>query len=73
MSDEKIGDILCELGIISETQLRAALEYQKKNDGRIGEILVALGCIESEDIIIGLSEQKYGLHMPSDDEGAEKK
>jgi len=68
MSEQKIGVILCELGIISEAQLRQALDYQKSNGGKIGEVLVTLNFIESEDVIIGLSEQDYGLRRHAEDE-----
>ena len=63
MEDKKIGTILCEHGLISEEQLTEALRYQQEHGGYLGKILVDFGFIESEDIIISLSEQKYGLHF----------
>jgi hypothetical protein len=61
MNDKKIGTILCELGIISDEQLTEALCYQAVHGGKLGEVLVELEFIENDDIIIGLSEQSYGL------------
>ncbi len=66
MSEERIGEILCDLGLLTSQQLAKALELQKKDGQPIGKLLVSLGFIESEDVIIGLSEQQYGLKKRSD-------
>jgi hypothetical protein len=66
MNDKKLGAILCEYGFISEDELREALQYQKKNGGKLGDILVHLEMIENDDIIIGLSEQQYGIDTDHD-------
>ena len=44
-SHKKIGDILMELGYLTQEQLHEALDYQKKTKGRIGWILTTLGYI----------------------------
>ncbi|MBN2466664.1 MAG: DUF4388 domain-containing protein [Deltaproteobacteria bacterium] len=54
---KKIGEILIELGFITEEQLRAALNHQKTNDHgkKIGEILVELGFVHELDLLKCLS------------------
>ena len=46
----RIGEILVDHGIISESQLEAALELQKHDGRRLGEILVDLGHSSEESI-----------------------
>ena len=56
----KLGQMLIKAGIISEEQLKHALEEQKKSGGKIGYNLVKLGFASEEDITSFLSEQ-YGV------------
>ncbi len=58
---DKIGEILIRKGLISEKNLKEALEIQKKEGGRLGEILIKKGIIKEEDLARALSEQ---LHLP---------
>jgi len=62
---KKIGQILIDYGMISETQLETALELQKaeKEDERrkLGEILIDLGYADEESIFLCYSLQ---LGMP---------
>jgi serine/threonine-protein kinase len=53
----KLGEMLVALGKLSETQLKGALERQKRTGGRIGELLVAEGLVTEEDVVRMLSEQ----------------
>ncbi len=57
---ERIGDMLLEEGLITEEDLRQALERQKTEGGKIGFHLVSLGSVSEEDLVHLLSEQ-YGI------------
>ncbi len=61
----KLGEMLVSLGKLSETQLKGALERQKRTGGRIGELLVAEGLVTEEDVVRMLSEQG-GIPFVSD-------
>ncbi len=61
----KLGEMLVAAGKLSETQLKGALERQKRTGGRIGELLVAEGLITEEDVVRMLSEQG-GIPFVSD-------
>ena len=61
----KLGEMLVASGRLSETQLKGALERQKRTGGRIGELLVAEGIISEEDVVRALSEQG-GISFVSD-------
>jgi type IV pilus assembly protein PilB len=41
----KLGERLLAAGVISDDQLRQALEFQKQNGGFVGEVLVSLGFV----------------------------
>ena len=53
----KLGEILIQQGLITEDQLKKAIDKQKTDKGRIGEILVGLGIITEEDIAAALGTQ----------------
>lgn len=56
-----LGSILCEAGLISEAQLRVALQDQSLNSHlRLGEILAARGWIKQETVDF-FAEQWYKL------------
>ena len=57
---KKLGEILVSAGVLSEDQLRIALDYQKRETGLIGEILVKLGYVKERDIVQALTAQ-YGF------------
>ncbi|HEX8438336.1 protein kinase domain-containing protein [Archangium sp.] len=61
----KLGEMLVAAGKLTETQLKGALERQKRTGGRIGELLVAEGLITEEDVVRMLSEQG-GIPFVSD-------
>jgi|Deesub1362B_J571_1020462.scaffolds.fasta_scaffold00572_3 type IV pilus assembly protein PilB len=54
---KRIGEMLIDAGIITEEQLKKALEFQKRNGRRLGSILLELGFATEDDILKVLSEQ----------------
>ena len=60
----RLGDLLIEAGLISETQLKAGLNEQRKWGGRLGRTLVELGFITETAISGVLAKQ---LELPSVD------
>jgi len=58
--DKKLlGEMLVDKGAISETDLKDALEIQKKEDGKkLGEILVEKKKVETKEVVSALREQK---------------
>lgn len=61
VKEGSIGSILFKSQIITEQELRAALEAQKVSGGRVGEALVRLGVVTQEDIDWALANQ---LNIP---------
>ncbi|MEA3423474.1 MAG: GspE/PulE family protein [Bacillota bacterium] len=53
----KLGDELIYRGLIDETQLKEALEIQKKENKKIGEILIELGYVQEKQLVRILEEQ----------------
>ncbi len=53
----KLGQMLIDAGLVTEEQLKEALEQQRKQGGKIGYNLVKLGYVKEEDITNFLSEQ----------------
>lgn len=53
-----LGQILCEKGYITETQLEQALEHQLEEYKLLGELLVSLGNITEEQLGEALRLQK---------------
>ncbi len=56
----KLGQLLIQSSIISEEQLKQALNIQRKEGGRLGTNLVKLGFITEEKLVAFLSKQ-YGV------------
>jgi len=56
----KIGDLLVKESLISQQQLKEALERQRLNGGRIGNCLIKLGFVTDDEITAILSRQ-YGV------------
>ncbi|MBI3324215.1 MAG: Flp pilus assembly complex ATPase component TadA [Candidatus Omnitrophica bacterium] len=54
---EKLGDTLVQAGLLSQEQLKKALEVQRGTTKRIGEILVELNLVNELDIVTALSKQ----------------
>lgn len=69
-SDEMIGQVLVKKGIISETQLQAAMEAQKEKLftlGKavpLGQVIVELGGTTEEDIVRAINEH-YDISISS--------
>ena len=57
---KQLGELLIERGVISELQLKKALDTQKEKGGLIGEVLVRLSFTNEEDIAQALTIQ-YGF------------
>jgi len=56
----RLGEILVRDSLISQDQLKQALDHQKREGGRLGTCLVKLGLVSDEDITAVLSRQ-YGV------------
>ena len=54
---ERLGEMLIREGLITEDQLRSALDYQNKSGGRLGSVLVRMKYVQEEDITELLSNQ----------------
>ncbi len=53
----RLGDLLIEHKLISQSQLQAALEEQKKSGRRLGRVLIANGYVVEDAMLQVLSEQ----------------
>lgn len=53
----RLGDLLVQEGIISDTQLQQALADQKRSGRKLGATLVALGHLSEEQLLTFLSQQ----------------
>ena len=52
---QRIGDVLRESGAVTDGQLKAALEYQKRHSGlRLGNVLMELGYISEKQMLAAL-------------------
>jgi type IV pilus assembly protein PilB len=56
----KLGDLLVKENLISQQQLKEALEHQRVNGGRLGNCLIKLGFVTDDEITAILSRQ-YGV------------
>ena len=54
---KKIGDLLIEMGKVSERDIERAMLAQREMGGRIGQVLVKLGLISELDMTQALSQQ----------------
>ncbi|MCL5734330.1 MAG: Flp pilus assembly complex ATPase component TadA [Actinobacteria bacterium] len=60
----RLGDILVEQGVVTESQLRESLQYQKDTGARLGEALISLGYVTSDQLADALAWQgHYGLSV----------
>ena len=59
-SNKQLGELLVERGIITQDQLKVAIEQQKKQGGLLGEVLVDLRFATETDIAQALTSQ-YGF------------
>ena len=56
----KLGEILVRENLITQQQLRDALEFQRTNGGRLGSNLVKLGIV-SDDVVTAVLSRQYGV------------
>lgn len=62
----RIGEVLMEMGCLTESQLETALQKQRQVDTHggshvaLGKILVESGTIAVEDLLLALAEQRKG-------------
>ncbi|MEW5974441.1 MAG: type IV-A pilus assembly ATPase PilB [Acidobacteriota bacterium] len=56
----KLGDLLIKENLITQQQLKEALEHQRVNGGRLGNCLIKLGFVTDDEITAILSRQ-YGV------------
>lgn len=61
---KRLGEILIDHGLLSETQLAAALNSQRTWGGKLGSTVVRMGFVSEEQILKALSTQ---LRLPSVD------
>lgn len=60
----RLGEILTEAGLLSEVQLAAALQEQRKWGGKLGRTLVEMGFVDEDSMALALSRQ---LNIPKVD------
>ncbi|WP_315967368.1 GspE/PulE/PilB domain-containing protein [Corallococcus exiguus] len=53
----RLGEILMDAGLLTETQLRSALAEQRKWGGRLGLTLVQMGVVDESSMVHALSRQ----------------
>ncbi len=56
----RLGELLVKEKLISQDQLKQALEYQKQHGGRLGTALVKMGLVTDDEVTAVLSRQ-YGV------------
>lgn len=61
MARKRLGEILVQAGVISESGLRAALQEQRRWGGPLGRILVDMGLVPEDTMVQALSRQ---LNLP---------
>lgn len=64
MRKKRLGEILMDAGLLTETQLRSALAEQRKWGGKLGHTLVQMGFVDESSMVHALSRQ---LHIPAVD------
>lgn len=70
-TSRRLGDLLLERGLVSNSEIAKALAFQQQFGGRLGSILVRLGAVSEESLLPVLSEQLQipvleGSDWPSD-------
>lgn len=64
---KSLGDLLKEMELVTEEEIKQALKFQKKKGGALGKILVDLGFVSEEDIGFALAAQ-MGMEVVDLDE-----
>ena len=63
----KLGDVLVAEGIITQSQLEAALSEQKSTKGKLGKVLVKQGVISEDELVKAFSLQLGHGHVLEED------
>jgi len=61
---EKLGEILMRNDVLTEEQLRMALDLQRREGGLLGEVLLKLGYVNERDIVQALTVQSGFPYLP---------
>lgn len=61
VSNKRIGEILIERGLVTEKEIKSAIEQAQKSKTRLGEVLIKENLVSQEDMILALSSQ---LNVP---------
>lgn len=77
---EKVGEILIKEGLITEEDLKRAIDYQRENGGKLGDVLIAMGLVTEKEIAAALGKQlkipylslASGELKPSKEQGLER-
>ena len=59
--NRRMGDLLIDKGLVTETRIKEAISMQAKQGKRMGQILVDKGWVSEQDMLTALSEQ---LNLP---------
>jgi type IV pilus assembly protein PilB len=62
-----IGQLLKEMGLVTEYEIQQALEVQRQQGGMLGKILADMGAVEESDLLIALAVQA-GMEVVALDE-----
>lgn len=62
-----LGQLLKEMGVVTEYEIQEALEIQREKGGTLGEILVDMGVVDEKDLLFALAIQ-VGMDMVDLDE-----
>jgi type IV pilus assembly protein PilB len=76
----RLGELLVEEGLITNSQLEKAISVQRKEGSRLGEIIVKLGMVKEEQMVAVLGKQlnipyvslSSGMIKPAIDQGLER-
>jgi len=76
----RLGELLVQEGLITQTQLEKAVSTQRQEGGRLGEVLVKLGMVKEDQMVAVLGRQLNvpyfslgtGMLKPATDQGLER-
>jgi type IV pilus assembly protein PilB len=57
MAHKRLGEILKEMDLVTDAEIREALKVQKEKGGLLGEIMVGLGYITEKDLLFAIGAQ----------------
>lgn len=65
-SELKVGEVLKKAGLLTEDQLKIALEEQNKKGGRFGEVLIRLQFVTEDQMALALAKQLGIMHASAE-------